>query len=164
MRRKGLLVRGRTGSEIGQLASDACPGEDLMAKSAQKATLSPSRDIPIGKHVLRQCNVRSIKAGNSVEDLAEDIAPCGLLQNLSVRPVLAEDRSKTGNFEIPPGDRRFLALSHLVKETPIPCIVRDANFAIHAKNDSLAKGMQPGPCIRSIRSAPSWRGAARVRR
>ena len=44
-----------------------------MAKAAQKITLSPSRDIPFDKLVLSQSNVRRIKAGVSVEELAEMI-------------------------------------------------------------------------------------------
>ncbi|GGM13027.1 chromosome partitioning protein ParB [Pseudooceanicola nanhaiensis] len=119
-----------------------------MAKSAQKVTLSPSRDIPFDKLVLSQANVRRIKAGISVEELAEDIARRGLLQSLSVRPVLADDGSETGKFEIPAGGRRFQALSLLVKQkrlaktTPIPCIVRDAKSTILAEDDSLAENMQ----------------------
>ena len=119
-----------------------------MAKAAHKITLPPSRDIPFDKLVLSQANVRRIKAGISVEELAEDIARRGLLQSLSVRAVLAEDGSETGKFEIPAGGRRFQALSLLVKQkrlaktTPIPCIVRDANSAILAEDDSLAENMQ----------------------
>jgi len=119
-----------------------------MAKSAQKVTLSPSRDIPFDKLVLSQVNVRWIKAGISGEELAEDIARRGLLQSLSVRPVLAEDGSETVKFEIPAGCRRFQALSFLVKQkrlaktTPIPCIVRNADSAILAEDDSLAESMQ----------------------
>ena len=141
-------MKGVTGSEIGRVASGARRGEDLMAKSAQKVTLSPSRDIPFDKLVLSQSNVRRIKAGISVEELAEDIARRGLLQSLSVRPVLADDGSETGKFEIPAGGRRFQALSLLVKQkrlaktTPIPCIVRDATSAILAEDDSLAENMQ----------------------
>jgi ParB family transcriptional regulator, chromosome partitioning protein len=130
------------------VASGARRGEDLMANSAQKVTLSPSRDIPFDKLVLSQSNVRRIKAGISVEELAEDIARRGLLQSLSVRPVLADDGSETGKFEIPAGGRRFQALSLLVKQkrlaktTPIPCIVRDAKSTILAEDDSLAENMQ----------------------
>ena len=51
-----------------------------------KIVLSASRDIPLNKLVLSQANVRRIKAGVSVEELAEDIARRGLLQSLSVRP------------------------------------------------------------------------------
>ena len=61
-----------TGSEIGRVASDARCGENLMTKAVQKITLSPSRDIPFDKLVLSQSNVRRIKAGVSVDELAED--------------------------------------------------------------------------------------------
>ena len=119
-----------------------------MAKVAQKITLSPSRDIPFDKLVLSQSNVRRIKAGVSVEELAEDIARRGLLQGLNVRPVLDADGVETGTFEIPAGGRRFQALSLLVKQkrlaktAPIPCIVRDAASEILAEDDSLAENMQ----------------------
>ena len=76
----GLRV---TGSEIGRMASGARRGEDLMTKAVQKITLSSSRDIPFDKLVLSQSNVRRIKAGVSVEELAEDIARRGLLQSLT---------------------------------------------------------------------------------
>ena len=119
-----------------------------MAKAAQKITLSPSRDIPLDKLVLSQSNVRRIKAGVSVEELAEDIARRGLLQSLNVRPVLDAEGVETGAFEIPAGGRRFQALSLLVKQkrlakaAPIPCIVRDAASEILAEDDSLAENMQ----------------------
>ena len=119
-----------------------------MAKAAQKVTLSPSRDISFDKLVLSQSNVRRIKAGLSVEELAEDIARRGLLQSLNVRPVLDTDGVETGTFEIPAGGRRFQALSLLVKQkrlaktAPIPCIVRDAAAEILAEDDSLAENMQ----------------------
>lgn len=137
-----------TGSEIGRVASGARRGENLMTKAVQKITLSPSRDVPFDKLVLSQSNVRRIKAGVSVEELAEDIARRGLLQSLSVRPVLGDDGTETGKFEIPAGGRRFQALSLLVKQkrlaktTPIPCIVRDAGSAILPEDDSLAENMQ----------------------
>jgi ParB family chromosome partitioning protein len=119
-----------------------------MAQAAQKITLSPSRDIPFDKLVLSQSNVRRIKAGVSVDELAEDIARRGLLQGLNVRPVLDEAGVETGKFEIPAGGRRFQALSLLVKQkrlakfAPIPCIVRDVASNILAEDDSLAENMQ----------------------
>ena len=61
-----------------------------MAKSAQKIQLSASRDIPFNKLVLSQANVRRIKAGVSIEELAEDIARRTLPQSITVRPVLDE--------------------------------------------------------------------------
>ena len=98
--------------------------------------------------MLSQSNVRRIKAGVSVEELAEDIARRGLLQGLNVRAVLDAEGIDTGMFEIPAGGRRFQALSLLVKQKRlaktalIPCIVRDAASDILAEDDSLAENMQ----------------------
>ena len=103
-----------------------------MAKSALRITLSASKDIPFDKLMLSQSNVRRIKAGVSVEELAEDIARRGLLQGLSVRAVLDDNGTETGMYEIPAGGRRFQALALLVKQkrlaktAPIPCILREA--------------------------------------
>jgi ParB family transcriptional regulator, chromosome partitioning protein len=82
----------------------------------QKITLSSSRNIPFNKLVLSQANVRRVKAGVSIEDLAEDIARRGLLQGLNVRPILDAEGAETGRFEIPAGGRRFWALELLVKQ------------------------------------------------
>jgi ParB family chromosome partitioning protein len=46
--------------------------------------------------VLSQSNVRRLKAGVSIEDLAEDIARRGLRQSLNVRPVLDAAGAETG--------------------------------------------------------------------
>jgi ParB family chromosome partitioning protein len=118
-----------------------------MAKTGQKITLNASRDIPFNKLVLSQSNVRRLKAGISIEDLAEDIARRGLLQSLNVRPVLDDSGVETGTFEIPAGGRRYRALERLVKEkrlsktTPIPCVVRDRTVDISAEEDSLAENV-----------------------
>ena len=66
-----------------------------MAKSHHKITLSASRDIPFDRLALSQANVRRIKAGVSIEELAEDIARRTLLQSLTVRPVLCQRRSNS---------------------------------------------------------------------
>ena len=120
-----------------------------MANHVQKITLSGSRDIPFNKLVLSQSNVRRIKAGVSVEELAEDIARRTLLQSLNVRPVLdAEGAAETGMFEIPAGGRRYQALALLVKQKRlaktalIPCVVRDPATSILAEDDSLAENVQ----------------------
>ncbi|UYN93755.1 MAG: ParB/RepB/Spo0J family partition protein [Enhydrobacter sp.] len=119
-----------------------------MAKAVQKITLSASRDIPFNKLVLSQSNVRRLKAGVSIEDLAEDIARRGLLQSLNVRPVLDTEGADTGMFEIPAGGRRYRALERLVnqnrlsKTAPIPCIVRDPAVEVSAEEDSLAENVQ----------------------
>ncbi len=119
-----------------------------MAKAVQKINLSPSRDIPFNKLVLSQSNVRRIKAGISIEDLAEDIAHREkLLQSLYVLPILEADGQETGMFEVPAGGRRYRALELLIKQkrlaktAPIPCIVADAGGEISAEEDSLAENV-----------------------
>src|SRR3984957_11108724 len=119
-----------------------------MANHVQKITLSGSRDIPFNKLVLSQSNVRRVKAGVSVEELAEDIARRTLLQSLNVRPVLDTAGAETGMFEIPAGGRRYQALALLVKQkrlaktAMIPCVVRDPATSILAEDDSLAENVQ----------------------
>ena len=119
-----------------------------MTNAVQKITLSSSRDIPFNKLVLSQSNVRRVKAGISIEELAEDIARRGLLQGLSVRPVVDADGAETGMFEIPAGGRRHQALTLLVKQkrlvktAPVPCVVRDQSTDILAEDDSLAENIQ----------------------
>jgi ParB family transcriptional regulator, chromosome partitioning protein len=119
-----------------------------MAKAVQKIKLSPSRDIPFNKLVLSQSNVRRVKAGISIEDLAEDIAHREkLLQSLYVRPILDADGQETGMFEVPAGGRRYRALELLVKQkrlaktAPVPCIVCETGGEISAEEDSLAENV-----------------------
>lgn len=119
-----------------------------MSKTVQKITLSASRDIPFNKLVLSQSNVRRIKAGVSIEELAEDIARRTLLQSINVRPVLGADGAETGMFEIPAGGRRYRALELLVRQKRlaktalVPCIVRDPLAAASLEEDSLAENVQ----------------------
>ncbi|MFG1303022.1 ParB/RepB/Spo0J family partition protein [Xanthobacter autotrophicus] len=119
-----------------------------MAIAKKKITLSPSRDIPFHQLVLSQANVRHVRAGVSIEELAEDIARRGLLQGLSVRPVVDADGVETGLFEIPAGGRRYRALELLVKQkrlsrsAPVPCVVREDGIA---EEDSLAENVQRAP-------------------
>ncbi|MBB5663838.1 ParB family chromosome partitioning protein [Rhizobium leguminosarum] len=118
-----------------------------MAKAIQKITLNRSEDIAFDKLVLSQKNVRNIKTGVSIEDLAEDIARRKLLQSLSVRPVLAEAGEETGTYEVPAGGRRYRALELLVKQKrmakdePIPCVVKRGDET-SAEEDSLAENVQ----------------------
>src|SRR5579864_3227702 len=119
-----------------------------MASAQPKIVLSRSQDIPFNQLVLSQANVRRIKAGVSIEELAEDIARRTLLQSLTVRPVLDDDGSETGMFEVPAGGRRYRALELLVKQkrlartAPIPCVVRTQGIA---EEDSLAENVQRAP-------------------
>src|SRR3979490_1606568 len=113
-----------------------------MTRAVQKITLSPSRDIPFNKLVLSQSNVRRVKAGVSIEQLAESIAQRTLLQSLSVRAVVDADGNETGMFEVPAGGRRYRALELLVKQKRmsktqvVPCVVRDGGIA---EDDSVAE-------------------------
>lgn len=106
-----------------------------------KITLSQSRDIPFNKLVLSERNVRRVRAGVSLEELAEDIANRTLLQSLSVR--VCPDRE--GFYEVQAGGRRYRALELLIKQkrlnktTPIPCIIREDGIL---EEDSLAENCQ----------------------
>jgi ParB family chromosome partitioning protein len=131
-----------------------------MATAVQKIKLSSSRDIPFNKLVLSQSNVRRVKAGVSIEQLAESIALRTLLQGLSVRAVVDADGQETGMFEVPAGGRRYRALELLVKQKrmaktqPVPCVVRDDGIA---EDDSFAEnderiGLHPLDQFRAFQS------------
>jgi ParB family chromosome partitioning protein len=131
-----------------------------MASAVQKIKLSPSRDIPFNKLVLSQSNVRRVKAGVSIEQLAESIALRTLLQSLSVRAVVDADGQETGMFEVPAGGRRYRALELLVKQKrmaktqPVPCVVRNEGIA---EDDSFAEnderiGLHPLDQFRAFQS------------
>ena len=119
-----------------------------MATAVRKITLSASRDIPFNKLVLSQSNIRRVKAGVSIEELAEDIARRTLLQSLNVRAMRDAEGQETGMFEVPAGGRRFRALELLVKQKrmtktqPVPCVVRTEGLA---EEDSLAENVQREP-------------------
>ncbi|WP_299363768.1 ParB/RepB/Spo0J family partition protein [uncultured Paracoccus sp.] len=122
-----------------------------MATATQKITLSSSRDIPFNKLVLSQSNVRRVKAGISVEELAESIARRGLIQSLHVRPVVDAEGKETGMFEVPAGGRRFRALELLVKQkrlakvAPVPCVVSEASADVLIDEVSLAENIERAP-------------------
>ncbi len=109
-----------------------------MATAVQRIVLSSSRDIPFNKLALSQSNVRRVKAGVSIEDLAASIARRGLIQSLSVIPVVDAEGHETGMFEVPAGGRRFRALELLVKQkrlakiAPAPCGERERDAEVPA--------------------------------
>ncbi len=121
-----------------------------MASAIQKITLAASRDIPFNKLVLSQSNVRRIKAGVSVEELAESIARRGLIQSLHVRAVLDAEGQESGIFEVPAGGRRYRALQLLVKQkrlgkaAPVPCVV-SASEDVLIDEVSLAENIERAP-------------------
>ena len=100
------------------------------AAPAQKLALTPPQTIPLDKLTIHDGNVRQIKAGVSIETLAADIERRGLLQSLSVRPILNGAGEETGAYGVQAGGRRLRALQLLAKQkklaknAPVPCIVR----------------------------------------
>ncbi|KZB56362.1 ParB/RepB/Spo0J family partition protein [Thalassospira xiamenensis] len=111
----------------------------------KKISLSRSQDIPFDKLVMSERNVRHVRAGISIEELAEDIARRTLLQSLSVRPVTDDDDQETGRYEVQAGGRRYRALEYLVKQkrlaknAAIPCVIREDGLL---EEDSLAENVQ----------------------
>jgi len=111
-----------------------------MVTAVQKITLSSSHDIAFNKLVLSQSNIRRVRTGVSIEELAASIARRGLIQSLCVVPVIDGNSKETGMFEVPAGDRRFRALELLVKQkrltklAPVRCVVRARGSTVLAEN------------------------------
>jgi ParB family chromosome partitioning protein len=118
-----------------------------MAAKA-KLALTPPTSIPLDKLVLSDANVRRVNAAISIEALADSIARRGLLQSLSVRPVLDDDAKETGTYAVQAGGRRWRALKRLVKQkrlakdAPIACIVKTTGII---EDDSLAENTDRVP-------------------
>src|SRR5208337_3113153 len=110
-----------------------------------KIALTAPQTIPLDKLTIHDGNVRQIKAGVSIETLATDIARRGLLQSLSVRPILNDAGEETGAYGVQAGGRRLRALQLLVKQkklaknAPVPCIIRTEGFV---EADSLAENTE----------------------
>jgi ParB family chromosome partitioning protein len=83
--------------------------------------------IPLNKLAPSKANVRKTAREAEIEELAASIAAHGMLQNLTVAPVLGRDGNETGRFEVVAGGRRLRALKLLAKrkvitkDQPIPC-------------------------------------------
>ena len=139
-----------------------------MATSTSKLVLNGARDIPFNKLVPSAANVRKVKAGVSLEELAEDIGRRGLIQSLHVRPVLDGAGAETGLFEVTAGGRRLQALQRLVKAKrlartqAVPCVVQ-TDHGTAAEEDSLAENVQRAPLhpldqFRAFRTLREQRG------
>ncbi|MGE4338050.1 MAG: ParB/RepB/Spo0J family partition protein [Pigmentiphaga sp.] len=91
------------------------------------------REVPLSKLVPSEKNVRRTRRDAGLDELAASIAAHGLLQSLSVRPVLNQDGTETGKYAVSGGGRRLAALKLLAKkkriarDAPIPVIVNDGN-------------------------------------
>lgn len=94
---------------------------------------SNTREIPLAKLVPSEANVRRTGRQNGIEQLAASIAAHGLIQSLSVRPLLDDDGKETGKFAVSGGNRRLAALKllanrkEIAKNHPVPCIVNTGN-------------------------------------
>jgi ParB family chromosome partitioning protein len=113
---------------------------------SHKLSLAAPESIPLDRLEIHEDNVRKSESDEAaIIDLAADIAARGLLQSLSVRPILNADGVETGRYGIQAGSRRFRALTLLVKQkklpkdAPIPCLVKRDGFA---EADSLAENTQ----------------------
>ena len=111
--------------------------------------------------MLSQANVRRVKAGVSVEELAESIARRGLIQSLHVRPVLDADgqenrplRGAGGRAPVPGHWSCWSSRSALAKTVPVPCILSEAQTGILIDELSLAENIERAPAA-SARSVPA---------
>jgi ParB family transcriptional regulator, chromosome partitioning protein len=75
--------------------------------------------ISLAKLVPSSANVRKTGRDTGIEELAASIAAHGLLQNVTVRPVLNGEGNETGKFEVVAGGRRLAALKLLAKRKAI---------------------------------------------
>ncbi len=91
------------------------------------------RDVPLSKLIPSEKNVRRTGREAGIEELAASIAAHGLLQSLSVRPVLGAEGAETGKFSVTGGGRRLAALKllakrkQIVKTYAVPVIVNDGD-------------------------------------
>lgn len=125
-----------------------------MSKSKTRRTAvqaipeTTSLDIPFDRLRLSDKNVRTIYDTDGIAKLADSIAENGLIQSLSVRPVVDGDGVETGEYEVQAGGRRFRALSLLVQQKrrgsaqPTPCVVKSAGLA---EDDSYVENAQREP-------------------
>lgn len=117
-----------------------------MAKAIEKIVIDQAENIPFNLLDLSQKNVRQVKNGVTIPDLAGDIALRGLLQSLNVRPSCDEDGKETGRYDVPAGGRRYRALELLIKQKrmsktqPVPCVVKRTGTT-SMEDDSLAENV-----------------------
>jgi ParB family chromosome partitioning protein len=109
-----------------------------------RAKLSFSAPITVPLDCLERSegNVRRIRPAIPIQSLADSIARRGLLQSLSVRPVLDDAGAETGRYRVQAGSRRLEALQLLMKQkrlaknASIPCLVKTSGLE---EEDSLAE-------------------------
>jgi len=99
--------------------------------------------VPLNRLALWDGNVRKTDITVGITELANSIATHGLLQSLVVR------KGKRDKYEIVAGQRRYLALQHLVEsrfmaaDSHIPCLLAQAE--LDAAEVSLAENVMRAP-------------------
>lgn len=97
---------------------------------AAPVNVQQSINVPFNMLTLSDDNVRKIYDKARITLLAESIARVGLLQSLSVQPII-EDGNDTGRKSVIGGGRRYRALQLLIDagrlpaDHPIPCVPSD---------------------------------------
>lgn len=77
------------------------------------------QEIPLSKLIASSANVRRTGRSTNIGELAASIEAHGLLQNLTVRPVM-NGKKKPEAFEVIAGGRRLAALKVLAKRKALP--------------------------------------------
>ena len=137
-----------------------------MATAVQKITLSSSRDIPFNKLVLSQSNVRRVKAGVSIEELAEDIARRTLLQEPQ-RPAGSRRRGRRDRHVRGPGRRPALPGARASGQAEAPrqdragALRRARSQRRHLRRGGFAGRECPARAAASARPVPRLPGTAR---
>ena len=156
---------------VGMSASTAAAGmtapvmETLtMAKSAiQKIAMNPSENIAYDKLVLSQENVRRVKDGITIEQLAEDIGRRKLLQSLNVRPVLdgngsAWRRTSRSPASSTAAERPRRKRTRLPRTSIARTCIRSTSFAHSRHSGSSALTWRRSPPGSLCRRRPSSSG------
>tara|TARA_X000000368_G_scaffold276836_2_gene219644 strand:+ start:767 stop:2692 length:1926 start_codon:yes stop_codon:yes gene_type:complete len=113
-------------------------------------TMTTITDLPLAKLVPGKRNVRKTATG-SLDALIASIRAHGLIQNLTVRPVLNKKGSPTGRYEVIAGNRRLAALKALAEageiasNTALPCHVLDTgdDTEIGLAENTIREAMHP---------------------
>ena len=141
-------------------------GDPTMAKTQAKVVLSKSQDIPFNQLVLSQANVRRIKTGLSIEELAEDIAPPRPAAKPERPPGARRRRSGNRNLR-GSGGRAALSGARTARQAEAPG--QEHADPLHRARRGPRRGRQPRrkrPARRapSARPVPRLQGAGRGRR
>ncbi|MGB8841417.1 MAG: ParB/RepB/Spo0J family partition protein [Aliidongia sp.] len=124
------------------------------------------RDVPLSKLVASAKNVRRTRVEAGIEELAASIAAHGLLQSLSVRPVLDAEGTETGRFSVTGGARRLAALKllakrkRLAKSYAVPCLIHDGDEEeVSLAENVVRENLHPADQFEAFKRLADERGA-----